>query len=53
MILIRISFSVSGIVNTLLIVSAVLFGLLMILIHDKYEKMLNKEMDFSEENTQD
>jgi hypothetical protein len=52
-ILIRISFSVSGIVNTLLIVSAVLFGLLMILIHDKYEKMLNKELDFSEENTQD
>jgi hypothetical protein len=42
-ILIRISFSVSGIVNTSLIVSAVLFGLLMIFIHNKYEKMLAKE----------
>lgn len=42
-ILIRISFSVSGIVNTLLIVSAVLFGLLIIFIHNKYEKMLAEE----------
>jgi hypothetical protein len=39
-ILIRISFSVSGIINTALIVSAVLFGLLMILIHNKFEKKL-------------
>jgi len=44
-ILIRISFSVSGLINTLLIVSAVLFGLLMIYIHNKYEKMLSEETD--------
>jgi hypothetical protein len=43
-ILIRISFSVSGIVSTLLIVTAVLFGLLMIYIHNKYEKMLAGEI---------
>ncbi len=39
-ILIRISFSVSGIMNTLLIVSAVLFGVLMIMLHNKFEKLL-------------
>lgn len=44
-ILIRISFSVSGIINISLIVSAVLFGLLMILIHNKYEKMLAEELE--------
>lgn len=38
-ILIRISFSVDGLMNTLLIVSAVVFGLLMIFIHNKYERM--------------
>ena len=43
-ILIRISFSVSGIINTLLIVSAVLFGLLMLIIHNKFEKELAKEI---------
>jgi hypothetical protein len=37
-ILIRISFSVSGIMNTLLIVSAILFGLLILFIHNKFEK---------------
>jgi hypothetical protein len=41
-ILIRISFSVNGIINTLLIIAAVLFGLLMIFIHNKYEIMLRK-----------
>jgi len=42
-ILIRISFSVSGIVNIILIVSAILFGLLMLTIHNKFEKQLAKE----------
>lgn len=44
-ILIRISFSVSGIVNTALIISAVLFGLLMLTIHNKFEKQLAKEIE--------
>lgn len=39
-ILIRISFSTEGLVNTSLIVSAVLFGLLMLFIHNKYEQMI-------------
>ncbi len=39
-ILIRISFSVSGLINTVLIVSAILFGLLMLIIHNKFEKQL-------------
>jgi hypothetical protein len=43
-ILIRISFSVSGVLNTILIVSAVLFGLLMIFIHNKFEKKLAHEI---------
>jgi hypothetical protein len=42
-ILIRISFSVSGLINTVLIVSAILFGLLMLFIHNKFEKQLAKE----------
>jgi hypothetical protein len=42
-ILIRISFSVSGLINTALIVSAILFGLLMLFIHNKFEKQLAKE----------
>lgn len=37
-ILIRISFGVSGIVNTILILVAVLFGLAIITIHNRYEK---------------
>ncbi|WOC40304.1 hypothetical protein [Polaribacter sp. HL-MS24] len=37
-ILIRMSFGVSGIVSTILIVAAVLFGLSIIMIHNKYEK---------------
>lgn len=37
-ILIRMSFGVSGLVNIVLIVAAVLFGLMMIIIHNKYEK---------------
>jgi len=42
-ILIRISFSVSGIVNVLMIIGAVLFGLIMLVIHNKYEKQFTKE----------
>ncbi|MGK0317577.1 MAG: hypothetical protein ACI86M_003821 [Saprospiraceae bacterium] len=37
-ILIRMSFGVSGLVSTILIVAAVLFGLAIIAIHNKYEK---------------
>ena len=37
-ILIRMSFGVSGLINTILIVLAVLFGLAIITIHNKYEK---------------
>ena len=44
-ILIRISFSVSGIVNVVLIVAAILFGLLMLTIHNKFEKELAEERE--------
>jgi hypothetical protein len=44
-ILIRISFSVSGIINNLLIVSAILFGLSIFFIHNKFEKQLAAEID--------
>ena len=37
-ILIRLSFGVSGLISTILIIVAVLFGLLIILIHNQYEK---------------
>ncbi len=36
-ILIRLSFSVSGLLNTVLIVSAIIFGLLILIIHNKFE----------------
>ena len=42
-ILIRLSFSVDGLVNTLLIVSAICFGLLILLIHNQFEKDLKAE----------
>ena len=48
-ILIRISFSVSGITNTVLIVSAISFGLLMLIIHNKFEKQLAKEIEAGNE----
>ena len=48
-ILIRISFSVSGIINNILIVSAVLFGLTIIFIHNKFEKKLAEETQESNE----
>jgi hypothetical protein len=38
-ILIRISFGVSGLINTILILVAVLFGLIILIIHNKYEKI--------------
>ena len=45
-ILIRMSFGVSGLISTILIVAAVLFGLAIIIIHNKYEKnsLLNNEI---------
>jgi hypothetical protein len=43
-ILIRLSFSVSGHLNTLLIVSATIFGLLILIIHNKFEKEKAAEM---------
>ena len=48
-ILIRISFSVTGIMNNILIVSAVLFGLSIIFIHNKFEKKLAEETQESNE----
>jgi hypothetical protein len=48
-ILIRISFSVSGIINNIMIVSAILFGLLILFIHNKFEKQLAKEIEESNE----
>jgi hypothetical protein len=44
-ILIRISFSVSGIINNMLIVSAILFGLSILFIHNKFEKKLAEEFE--------
>ena len=44
-ILIRISFSVNGIVNVVLIIVAISFGLLMLTIHNKFEKQLAKEIN--------
>lgn len=45
-ILIRLSFSVSGLLNTALIISAIVFGLLILIIHNKFEKELfeNKKL---------
>ncbi len=37
-ILIRISFSVTGLLNTVLIISAIIFGLLILIIHNKFEE---------------
>lgn len=41
-ILIRLSFSVDGIINTVLIITAVLFGLFILIIHNQYEKNRSK-----------
>jgi NADH:ubiquinone oxidoreductase subunit 6 (subunit J) len=48
-ILIRISFSVSGIINDIMIVSAILFGLSILYIHNKFEKKLAEEIQKSNE----
>lgn len=42
-ILIRISFSVSGLINTVLIVSAIIFGLLILFIYNKFEEYIAAE----------
>jgi hypothetical protein len=42
-ILIRLSFSVSGLLNTVLIVSAIIFGLLILIIHNKFEEAIALE----------
>lgn len=42
-ILIRLSFGVSGLISTILIVLAVLFGLAIILVHNKYEEIILPE----------
>lgn len=39
-ILIRVSFGTEGLLNTVLVVSAVLFGLIILAIHNQYEKIL-------------
>jgi hypothetical protein len=42
-ILIRLSFSVTGLMNTVLIIAAVVFGLVMFFIYNKFEKKLAEE----------
>ena len=42
-ILIRISFSITGLLNNLLILSAITFGLLIIIVHIKFEKQMDSE----------
>lgn len=42
-ILIRISFSVDGLLNNTLIIAAIIFGLLILLIHDKFEQLIEAE----------
>lgn len=46
-ILIRMSFGVSGLISTILIVAAVLFGLAILTIHNKYEKNSASDYDNS------
>jgi len=42
-ILIRLSFSVTGLMNTVLIIAAVVFGLVMFFIYNKFEKKLSED----------
>lgn len=42
-ILIRISFSTSGLANNVLIISAIIFGLLIVIIHNKFEKLIHED----------
>jgi hypothetical protein len=44
-ILIRLSFSVSGLLNTVLIISAIIFGLLILIIHNKFEAHIASERE--------
>ena len=38
-ILIKLSFGIEGVLNTIMVVVAVLFGVLILLIHNQYEKL--------------
>lgn len=49
-ILLRISFAVEGLINNLLILTAVVFGLTILFIHNKYEKRLQTNPDEEMEN---
>jgi hypothetical protein len=49
-ILIRLSFSVSGLLNTALIVSAIIFGLLILVIHNKFEEHIASEKGHADAN---
>lgn len=49
-ILIRLSFSVSGLLNTILIVAAIVFGLLILIIHNKFEAGIVKTEPAGEVN---
>jgi hypothetical protein len=42
-ILLRLSFSVSGLLNTVLIVAAIIYGLLILIIHNKFEVFINTQ----------
>ncbi len=50
-ILIRISFSVSGLISTLLIVSAIIFGLLILIIYNKFEEQIALENRSGDSNS--
>ena len=47
-ILIRLSFSVSGLLNTVLIVSAIIFGLIIVIIHNKFEEHIVLEKSYAD-----
>ncbi|KPQ18606.1 MAG: hypothetical protein HLUCCX10_05400 [Algoriphagus marincola HL-49] len=50
-ILIRLSFSVEGLMNNLLILAAAVFGLLILLIHNQYEKSYENALEHQDENS--
>ncbi len=52
-ILIKVSFLSTGIVNNLLIIGAVLFGYLILLIHDLYEKDAESLQDYVSNDAED
>lgn len=49
-ILIRLSFSVDGLLNNLLIVSAIIFGLLILIIHNKFEEQIASDSKGEEDS---